>query len=435
MASNTALLDDQSDFIQAEQPGRWQFPSKLLPKISLPRLIWPNTSAEKKKLRKTPELKAMDQRFLMSGASFGLAASGMLLSAPAMTLASIPFTLYVFVPAFKRAGQALTKDKKINDQVLIATRVTVCLGVGFTFIASLDALLQAFSQRTFAYNKENYQQTLPVLANNATQEIPADIKALLAQHSPDQIQQLGERDGEKIAPWMLATFAVATPLIGVAHGAAFLTTTFGAHFRYLGPFTSQRFVLQALRENIVILQPDALNRLTQINTLVVDANILNTKRWQLQADAFAQIFDQRQIRVISSDAISEPLEAETTAYIGEQPHPLDLQHQPAVTIQCCDASGIKPPIHHDIILLGDELLPLFSLFKLADAYAKSQKFNQKAPNRFDAVDIGTTLLLGFGLIYSVGFTYSGLLTSAAHADHSLDEYRQSHSERKDLIVA
>jgi cation transport ATPase len=63
----------------------------------------------------------------------------------------------------------------------------------------------------------------------------------------------------------------------------------------------------------------------------------------------------------------------------------------------------------DAFLLGTDLQAVPHLFALAAAFGDCQRFNLLAPMGVDVVDISTTLLLDFGLVYSVMFTYVGLL--------------------------
>ena len=68
-----------------------------------------------------------------------------------------------------------------------------------------------------------------------------------------------------------------------------------------------------------------------------------------------------------------------------------------------------------ILLLSADLLPVLTVFTLADTFASRQQFNLLAPIGVDMVDISTTLLLDFGLVYSVMFTYVGLMLGMGNA--------------------
>lgn len=406
-------------------PVRWKLPAISKPTLKLPSFLRKDKTETIPQAHKTAELKQTDHRLMVAAASFGLTTSGLLFSVPTASFASIPLTLYAFMPVFKCAAHALHKEKKVNDQVLIATRAVTAIVVGYTFIASIDALLQSTTQRTFAYKRAGFRQTLPALMDNNAADIPAPFKAQLLGQPADQLQQFSEQRGQRIAPWMLASFALTIPLLGVGHAAAFLTTTFGANLRYLGPYTAQRFMLEALRRNILILQPDALRRLTQVDTLVVDAGLLKTAAWQALAKPVLHGLGRRNINIISSDLLPEALDVGTACYIGRQNQHENPVPESALCIAWCQTTEIKWLLDSNIVLLGDDLSHLPALFRLADAYVASQKFNQIAPDRLDVADVGTTLLLRFGLLYSLAFTYSGLLVGTAYADYTLDKYRRA----------
>jgi len=68
-----------------------------------------------------------------------------------------------------------------------------------------------------------------------------------------------------------------------------------------------------------------------------------------------------------------------------------------------------------VLLLDNDLARLTHFFYLANAFALKQGFNLLAPIGLDFVDLGTTLILHFGLGYSVLFNYSGLLLGAFSA--------------------
>jgi hypothetical protein len=60
------------------------------------------------------------------------------------------------------------------------------------------------------------------------------------------------------------------------------------------------------------------------------------------------------------------------------------------------------------------LQALARFFELAATFTAKQSFNLLAPIGLDLVDIATTLFLHWDLIYSVMFTYSGLLLGAVN---------------------
>jgi hypothetical protein len=80
-----------------------------------------------------------------------------------------------------------------------------------------------------------------------------------------------------------------------------------------------------------------------------------------------------------------------------------------VVVQAVLAATLPTEDLPDAFLLGTDLQAVSQLFALSAAFGERQRFNLIAPMGVDVVDISTTLLLDFGLVYSVMFTYVGLL--------------------------
>jgi cation transport ATPase len=414
-----------------------------------------------KKKTVSEKMKKTEKTLVIASTSLSLATTGVLLKQPLLGLVSIPIMLYVFVPTFKQAWHKLSKDRRINNQVLTATRVTVCVVMDYTFIAALDAVLHAFSHRLFVRNEEEFQQMLRDACGTNVQ-LSDEFHAVLEQAagSPSQMQRVGERKGEQIAPWMLAAFVVSLPLMGVSRAAAFLTTTFGAHLHNLGPYTSRQLGHRAMQQGILITQAGTLDRAMQVDTLVFDGRIFNDPVLRSKASEVTQALRQR----YSQDASSQPLalyilinddgnvlgqtlmveigldgyfsassgqgraalidqlqiDGRKVGYVGSgeddtaemQAALLSVAHYQPGSSRIIEPAGI--------ILLGNDLQQLPHVFDLAVAFTAKQNFNLVAPIGVDLVDISTTVFLDFGLIYSVLFTYTGLLLGVANTRRSKD---------------
>jgi hypothetical protein len=408
--------------------------------------------------------KKADQTLAIASTSLSLASTGFLLRMPLLGVASIPIILYIFAPTFKNAWQKLGTEHRINDQVLTATRVTVCMVMGYTFIAALDATLCAFIDRRCIRQQENFHRSLQEACTDTLQlsdEYHADLQEALLAAS--LAQQRGERQGEQTAPWMLAAFVVTLPMMGVNRAAAFLTTTFGAHLRKLGPYTSQELSLQALRQGILITQAGSLEQSMQVDTLVFSERLFHDPAMRSQAVDVMHALRQRYVQdktpasqplslqaVLVDDDILQPqwlenlgLDSCITASKGQALADVLLQLQVQGRTVCYVDTGISygaagqavsltfaphplidggtaPP---DIILFGNGLRQLPQVFDLAASFKAKQYFNLAAPIGVDLVDISTTLFLDFGLIYSVLFTYTGLMLGMANS-HSLKQDNQ-----------
>ncbi|MEB4590258.1 hypothetical protein VSS37_04650 [Candidatus Thiothrix sp. Deng01] len=375
-----------------------------------------------------PELQQADRELALSAASLGVAAAGGLLQLPLLGWVSFPVTVFLLVPVIREAGQVLGKQRRINDQVLTTTRLAVCSVMGYTFIAALDAGLHALTHRMQVRNEADWRQSLQ-------RHLGADGQALTgwleqASQSPTLIQQQGERLGRQAAPLMLATCVLSTPVLGINHSAAFLTTFFGAHLRKLGPYTAREFMRQALEEGIVLTHPQLLDQAVRVDTLAFDGRVLR----DAQAGGLVQALRQRQCAVYVFDTedetASQPLDVDgwfntdmegraeqirqwrsagkTVCYIGDGE--TDAAAMRAANLPVIQRKGaLRVEGFPCVLLPGADLVPLFRVLALAESFTSRQRFNLVMPIGVDLVDISTTLLLDFGLVYSVMFTYTGLM--------------------------
>lgn len=490
-----------------------------------------------------PALQKANQDLALSSASLGLTVTALLFLQPTLSLASLPLMLYVFIPTYQAAYQTLTKERRINNAVLDATRMTLCVVMGYTFIAAINSWLQAFSQRLSVQAESDLQQTLDqllgedekmrwVYTRGAEVEKPlaqlqeGDIVAIgpgdtvpatglvlygaakvdqrlalgeamlvakqvgervvaasvvqwgqlyvqleesppppLAQqirHVLDQTataktytQQLGERGADHMAPRMMAAFALMLPFLGVNHAAAFLCTGFGAHMRTLGPLTVRRFVTQAAEAGLLIKDPRALEAGNLINTVIIDSQLLADPIQRAQTKSLIYTLRQRpwlgegvtphrfavyllveadeeaarrlvaevgcddyllEPTIAGRAALVERLQAakRTICYVGQGANDAAVMEKATVSIALRSVSAIATT-PAQLVLLDNDLRHIAHFFTLATAFGAKQGVNLLLPISLDIVDLGTTLILHFGLVYSVLFNYSGLLLSAFYA--------------------
>lgn len=492
----------------------------------------------------TPDLHKANQSLAVAAIGFGLTAAGAVLMAPALSLASVPLVLYVFAPTFQAAYHTAVKERCINNQVLDATRIMVCVIMGYDLIAALNACLQAGSQKFFAQAEAEFQQQLhtlfgadqttawkftggaevqttlakltqdSIVALGSGDTIPAagvvlygtawvdervatgnvepvwkavservvaasvvqsgrlyvqleekpplpvidTIRRTLAQGvaRKTRVQQIGEANADRMAPWMLTSFVVTLPLLGANHAAAFLTTGFGAHLRTLGPYTVRNFLIPAAQQGIVIKDAHALEAAMLINTLIFDQRVLTDPIARASAKTTIQALRTRPWLLTSAsphrfavyvmvdegdEALAHTLVAELglddyfaessvlartvllerlstggrlTCYVGvgEQDEAVMAKAQVALAWRGVNTIATHPA---QVVLLDRELHALVRFFELAAAFTAKQGFNLVTPIGLDLVDIATTLFIHLGLVYSVLFNYAGLLLGAAGA--------------------
>ena len=408
---------------------------------------------------RTKDLRATHS-LALSSTSLGMTLAGLALAQPWLSLASVPLALYVFVPTFRNAYQSLHQERRIDNQVLDATRVALCVVLGYDAILALNALLLAASQEFFARSEATFRRQLQALPGNDAALARAVQHALLnAVAEKSATQADGEANARRMAPWMLTSFILSWPILGPNRAAAFLTTGFGTHLRTLGPFTVRKTVLAAAQAGIVIKDARALEAAMQIDTVVLDARLLRDDaartsvgetmtalRTQLalgekatppavyllveDGDAAtphslaAPVVYDGLIDGTAWDTHTNPfdqagLNGRTICYVG--PSSEDRQ---ACMVHATLAVAWRNPdaLTNDavqVVLLDGDLTALLRLQELAATFTQKQRSNLHTPIGFDLVDIGTTVFMHLGLSYSVLLNFAGLFTAAAYADRTL----------------
>ncbi len=295
-----------------------------------------------------------------------------------------------------------------------------------------------------------------ILAETPTSATSAiDLHTQLTQASTNKtfFQQIGEASGAGMAPLMWGSFALAWPFLGANHAAAFLTTSMGAYMNKLGPIAVQNFVALAAEQGILIKDGRVLERLNLINTIIIDERVLRQpaayaeakllfaqlrqRAWPLQAifkhkfaihllSAGNEAATQKLVAELGGDdyfmeptaegraALIEQLQlgGKMICYVGSGVADTAAMQQALVAIAVGDGATANESAQ--IMLPGQHIERLAPLFTLAAQFVGKQSFSLVAPIVLDMIDIGTTLLLHFDLVYSILFSYSGLLLSIAN---------------------
>lgn len=381
-----------------------------------------------------------ERELAVSAVSLGVAAAGGLLKLPILGWLSVPVTVYLLAPVLRDAGQVVLQERRVNDQVLTSARLAVCMTMSYTFIAALDASLHALTHRLRVRNAERWQQALQQRLGSQAQPWLQHWEALAEQ--PTHWQRVGERSGALAAPLMLVTCVLATPALGINRSSAFLTTFFGAHVRKLGPYTTREMLHQALASGLLLTNPQVLERAVNMDTVVFDGRLLHDTCMSGQFAASVQALQQQTRRVyvftetddalcalasvdgcfnaVNTDergALIQQWQAagKQVCYVGSGVGDSAERHAAnfSVVVQAALAATLPTKDLPDAFLLGTDLQAVPHLFALSAAFGERQRFNLIAPMGVDVVDISTTLLLDFGLVYSVMFTYIGLLLGMA----------------------
>jgi cation transport ATPase len=111
----------------------------------------------------SPTLQQANQMVGVASTALGLTVIGAWLTTPALSLASIPLTLYVFAPTFQTAWRSLREQRRIDNPVLDATRVVLCVIMRYDLVLALNGCLQAVSQKFFVRAEDEFRQELATL--------------------------------------------------------------------------------------------------------------------------------------------------------------------------------------------------------------------------------------------------------------------------------
>lgn len=292
------------------------------------------------------------------------------------------------------------------------------------------------------------------------------------------MQQAGDTISDQVAPILLFTFAITTPFMGVNRGAAFLCTSLGGHMRNLGPLSLRTAIKDGARNRILIRDSKALEMANLINTLIIDARLLQEPEMREQA---ADIIHGLRRRVWAAEKLlphkfavyllATGSEAQAQQWLveigaddffikntGEARAALVQQLQTGMRSVCYIGPGqgdqeamekamlsivvgpqaINPAGPAQISLIGSDLSPLPYLFNLAHRFTVKERFNLVTPVLLDTVDIFTTVFMHLGLAYSTLFNYGGLLLGIANSwaapDKATPDVAASRSNRTPLFL-
>lgn len=345
----------------------------------------------------------VEQSLVLSTAALGMVAGSAVV--PPLAVLSLPLSIAVFMPSLKLAYYSIRDERRITNPVLTATRIGVYVVMGFYTIAALDAFLQSISQRWAWQAERDLDRTL----DNA--ELSAAVRERVWQAAQEisATHERGAFSADCMAPFMFAGFFATLPFYGANRSAAFLMTSFGAHMNTLSPMTVRDYVKQSLEQGIAVLDIAALELLSEADTLVLDVDAS-----ALRLDGLREQF----VRVVEVVGVES---AEKIATI----HQLQQDGRTVVYLGC-DVNGIREADiavmvgksadvnAHALLLTDDALNALSHILSNSDSFNSKQQFNFKTPIAFDIADITTTVVIHFGLFYSVLFNYSGLLVSMAN---------------------
>ncbi|MEZ4681367.1 MAG: hypothetical protein R2932_44845 [Caldilineaceae bacterium] len=95
----------------------------------------------------------------ISSLSLGMTVVGAMVK-PVLMLVSVPAALVIFAPALQDTWRALRQERRIVPPMLDATRVMLCIIMGYYFALALDTWLRTLAQRLLLRSEAEFQYTL-----------------------------------------------------------------------------------------------------------------------------------------------------------------------------------------------------------------------------------------------------------------------------------
>ena len=134
-----------------------------------------------------PALADSNRDLAMGTASLGLTTAGLLTTQPLLILAGMPLVVFVYAPAFRSAWRSLRKQRRIDASVLDATRIAVCVVMGYYLAGAFNAALYALSQRMLAQSEEDFEESLRNLLGLQAEDAWAFVNGVEMQTRPDAV--------------------------------------------------------------------------------------------------------------------------------------------------------------------------------------------------------------------------------------------------------
>ena len=159
-----------------------------------------------------PALVESNRALAVSTASVGLTVAGAVTVQPLLALAGVPLVLYVYAPAFQSAWRSIRKRRGIDGSVLDATRIAVCVVMGYYGTGVANAALYALSQRMLAQSEDDFEESLHTLLGLQTEDAWAFV---------DGVEMLTQYDDITSGQILVANAGDLLPVGGtVLHGSA-----------------------------------------------------------------------------------------------------------------------------------------------------------------------------------------------------------------------
>ena len=392
-----------------------------------------------------------------SAVALALAASSLHIAL--LGLISLLLSSLVFAPSFSSAFRSLKHDYRVDNEVLVASRLIIFISMNFYCVAALDAFLKTLASRLHGRSKSRYE--LRVLSWIASVMECRDGAGSVAQSDPflssesmrllqvpmekTNLDRLAARSADRMAPCMMGAFFLALPIYGANLAASFLMTSFGAHVRTLSPTTLRELLSRSMDQGVLIRNIDALVAFCERPTLVVDlakvpdSEVMSTlMAWSHSKGTFtgapakgighvyflASESDSYHRKLLCELAGDRLLVAGDRDSRNDQLNQLAESHGKVIyvgdaqeSLRICSSRIVSVAVDSevrmstaDVVMTTDLISGLASVLDAAKWHSKSGRYNWRTPVGCDCLDISTTLLAHFGVFYSTLFNYTGLLS-------------------------
>ncbi|MEZ4661090.1 MAG: hypothetical protein R2911_26365 [Caldilineaceae bacterium] len=121
---------------------------------SIQRMSKPNGEAEI-----TRTVTQADRSLTLASLSLSLTITGIIFKS-LLIMVCVPTALFIFAPTLRDAWRTLRQDRRITPPVLDATRVMLCIVMGYHFALALDTWLRTLTQRMMLRTDIDFQEAL-----------------------------------------------------------------------------------------------------------------------------------------------------------------------------------------------------------------------------------------------------------------------------------
>ena len=352
-----------------------------------------------------------EQHLALSASLLGLTTVGHF-GLPLLRLLSTPGLLYLnfyFIRTAYVEWQAKRQIGIATNDAVLATGLVVTrqLGAGSLFATLFFASrkLQAQAEANLVHYLRptvivTGQPTTPLMADQATRAAKVDHPAWQGWIDRGALP-------------LLILSVVSTPLLGLKRALAVLLTNFGYDYRITAPLSTLSYLRVANAQGIWLCDPYVLDRLQQVDVLVLAVNWREPALAALQAALPVQLVTLPEESTPATLITQLHAEGRTVAYFT------NLAYDPAAAADLSISVAQAPPellpstVH--VILPADDPVHLQQLFALTNALAATRQRGFYLAFAPGLLNLGGIYFGRFGVITALLVDYGGALVGMLNA--------------------